>query len=177
MAATKVQMGPIGRAYLGIAIAWTIGLIAFMAFLWRHRRLPHLQMRRLPLVFTAMVLLHIYGVGCLIAYIILPVFPCALEYWIMSILLPFGVALFQVANTQFLYIASQQKRFTSVRSLEELVRGKKVSALDGQTGSFWQRTVCRLKNIDRITRMVIFIGAAMTLQVCSAVSLSPTVLT
>jgi len=177
MAATSVQFGPIGKAYLGIGITWTIGLIAFMAFLWRHRRLPHLQMRRLPLVFTAMVLLHLYGVGCILVYIILPVFPCAAEYWIMSILLPFGVALFQIANTQFLYIASQQKRFTSVRSLEELVRGKKESALDGQTGSFWQRTVRRLKNIDQITRMVVFIGAAMTIQVCSVVSLLPTVLT
>lgn len=86
----------------------------------------------------------------------------------MSILVPFGVAIFQVANSQFLYIASQQRRFTSVRNLEELVKGRKISALDGQTGSFWQRTVRRLKNIDQITRMVIFIGAAMILQVCSA---------
>jgi len=171
MAAAKMQFDPIGKAYLSIAIIWTIGLIATMAFLWRHRQLPHLQMRRLPLAFTAMVLLHLYGVAVLIGYIILPVFPCAAEYWLMSILVPFGVALFQVANTQFLYIASQQKRFTSVRSLEELVRGRNVSALDNQPRSLWQRTIRRLKNIDRITRMVIFVGAAMALQVRGIISL------
>lgn len=177
MAAAKANLGHIGWTYLGIAIGWTVGLLAVIAFLWRHRRLPHLQMRRLPLVFTAMIMLHLYGTICFVGYVIMPVAPCAVEYWIMSILVPFGVAIFQVANTQFLYIASRQKRLTSVRSLEELVKGKKTSALDGQTGPFWQRMMQRLRSIDQLTRMVIFISVAMVFQVCRARSLQRTSLT
>lgn len=151
-----------------------------MAFLWYHRRLPILQMRRLPLVFTAMGMLHIYWVLCMIGYVISPVAPCAAEYWIMSIIVPggkctisrqisglmcIGIATFQIANSQFLHIASQQKRYTSVQSLEELVRGRNVSALDGKTGSLWQRIWQRLQNMDRITRMVIYVSMGMALQV------------
>jgi len=165
MDAAKANLDSIGWTYLGLVIAWTIGLIAVMAFLWRHRRLPHLQMRRIPLVFAAMIALHLYGTICFIGYVIMPIAPCGVEYWIMSIMVPFGVALFQVANTQFLYIASQQRRFTTVQNLNELVRGKKMSVLDGQTGSLWQRTIRRLRSIDQLTRMVIFIVAAMIIQV------------
>lgn len=162
----EANLNGLGRAYLGITIGWTVILVGVMAFLWHHRRLPHLQMRRLPLVFTAMTMLHLYGGLCFVGYVIMPIAPCAVEYWVMSILVPFGVAIFQVANTQFLHIATMQKRYTSVQSLDDLVWGRKgrVSALDGQTGTFWQRTVARLKSIDRITRMVIFIGAGMALQ-------------
>lgn len=165
MAEAKANLDHIGWTYLGIVIGWTIALVAVMTFLWRHRQLPHLQIRRLPLVFTAMILLHLYGTICFVGYVIMPIAPCGVEYWIMSILVPFGVAIFQVSNTQFLYIASQQRRFTSIQSLSELVKGKKMSALDGQTGSLWQRTIRRLKSMDQLTRMVVFIGAAMVVQV------------
>ena len=161
----QAQLDHIGWTYMGITIAWTLTLVAVMAFLWHHRRLPHLQMRRLPLVFTAMTMLHLYGATCFIGYVIMPIAPCAVEYWIMSILVPFGIAIFQVANTQFLHIATQQRKFASVRSLDDLVRGKKMSALDGQSGNIWQRTTSRLRNLDRITQMVIFIAAGMAVQV------------
>lgn len=76
-----------------------------------------------------------------------------------------GIAIFQVANTQFLYIATQQKRYTSAQSLEHLVRGKKVSALDGKTGSLWQRIWQRLQRMDKITRAVIYVSVGMVIQV------------
>lgn len=155
----------VGWTYIGVVIGWTTILAAAMSFLWYHRRLPQLQIRRLPLVFVAMTMLHMYWTLCMIGYVIGPVAPCAAEYWIMSILVPFGIAIFQVANTQFLHIASQQRRFTSVQNLDDLVRGKQVSLLDGQTGTIWWRIRQRLRSIDQITKMVIFVGIGMTIQV------------
>lgn len=151
--------------YISMAIVWSIILFSAMGFLWYHRRLPQLQMRRLPLVFAAMISLHIYYVIVLIAYVLGPAYPCAVEYWVMSTLLPLGIALFQIANTQFLWIAAHQRRYMSIASLEELKIDKRTSALDGHTGSFWQRTRKRLQNLDSVTRMVIYVAVAMTVQV------------
>ena len=162
-----VHLDTISRIYIGIATTWTIVVLGVMAFLWHHRRLPHLQMRRLPLVFAAMGMLHGYGVLCYIAYVIGISFPCAIEFWDMNILLPLGIAVFQISNSQFLHIAEQQKRYTSTQSLDQLVRGsKKLSALDGRSGSLLQRTASRLENKDKITRMVIYVSIGMLLQVC-----------
>lgn len=171
-----VQMSTLAWVYIGIASVWTATFVGVMAFLWHHRRLPHLQMRRLPLVFAAMSMLHLYGVLCYVAYAVGIYFPCQIEFWDMNLLLPAGIALFQIANSQFLHIASQQKKYNSVQSLGDLVRRKNVSVLDGQTGTFWQRTVWRLRNQDRITRMVIYVGIGIAAQVRSSV-LSWTVLT
>lgn len=164
-AAHKPNLDHVGWTYIGVAIAWTTILAIAMTFLWYHRRLPQLQIRRLPLVFIAMISLHMYMVLCLIGYVIGPLAPCAAEYWIMSILVPFGIAMFQVSNTQFFHIASQQKRFLSMQRLEDLMRGKHVSILDGKAGPLWHRMWQRLREIDHITRMVILVSMGMAVQV------------
>lgn len=155
----------VGWTYIGITVGWTVILYTAFGFLWYHRQLPQIQMRRLPLVFVAMTMLHLYWILCMIGYVIGPVAPCAAEYWVMSILVPFGIAIFQVANTQFLHIASQQRRYASFCSLDSLAWERRVSVLDGQTGSFWQRISKRLQKVDQITRMVIYVGIGMTIQV------------
>lgn len=76
-----------------------------------------------------------------------------------------GIALFQIANTQFLHIASQQKRYMEIENLEALIRGKKLSVLDGRSGSTWERTYQRLQEFDKITRMVVYVGIGLAIQV------------
>lgn len=155
----------VGKTFIGITISWTVILYTALGFLWYHRQLPQLQMRRLPLVLISMTMLHVYWVLSTLAYVIGPVTPCAAIYWFMSILVPFGIAMFQVANTQFLHIASQQRCYTNARSLDSLAYERRVSVLDGQTGPFWRRMLKRLQHIDQITRMAIYIGVGMTVQV------------
>jgi hypothetical protein len=162
---TEVVLSGGKWAYISVAVVWSIILFSAMGFLWYHRRLPQLQMRRLPLVFVAMISLHIYWVIVLIAYVLGPAYPCVVEYWVMSLLLPFGIAVFQVANTQFLWIAAQQRRYMSITSLDDLKMEKNASALDGHTGSLQQRMTTRLSDLDRITRMVIYVAVGMTMQV------------
>lgn len=155
----------VGWTYVGITVGWTVILYSALGFLWYHRQLPQLQMRRLPLVLISMTMLHIYWVLATLAYAIGPATPCGAIFWFMSILVPFGIATFQVANTQFLYIASQQRSYAKVRSLDSLAWEKRVSVLDGQTGSFWRRMSMRLKHADQITRMAIYVGIGMIVQV------------
>lgn len=163
---TAVTLNNGDWAYIGVAVAWTVILLSGMAFLWHHRQLPQLQMRRLPLVFVAMISLHTYWIVVLIAYVLGPAYPCVLEYWVMSLLLPFGIAMFQLANSQFLWIASQQRRFMSTTSLDDLkMASKNISVLDGRTGSFKRRMLKRFKSIDPITRLIVWVAVAMIFQV------------
>lgn len=91
----------------------------------------------------------------------------------MSLLLPFGIAMFQLANSQFLWIAAQQRRFMTTTSLDDLkMASKKFSVLDGHTGTFKQRMMKRFKNVDPITRLIIWVGVAMGAQVSDSRSIS-----
>ena len=58
----------IGWTYAGLDIAWNILLVAGMTFLWKNRQTPSLRMRNLPLLFTGVISLHIYGALCFLAY-------------------------------------------------------------------------------------------------------------
>lgn len=150
--------------YNALTTAWTVVLLAGMAFLYRHRKLPFLRIRRLPLVFSAVVLLHLYGVASMIAYTIGNLIPCAVQYWVMSIYLPFGMALLQAANSQFLHIASQQRRFARVSSLDSGDLPEKPGSVDPSL-SWFRRIVETFRRLDRINKVLIYIGVAMLVEV------------
>lgn len=159
----QAVLDTLGRAYLGLAIAWTVALAAGILFLHHHRHLPCLQIRRLPLVFAAVCSLHMYGAVCCIAYVIAPLAPCTAEFWLMSIYLPFGIAMFHAANSQFLHIASRQKRF---------VRRSTISSysLDEQqaerlANSRFRRILKGVERADKIERMMVWIGIGLAIQV------------
>ncbi|KAK5083905.1 hypothetical protein LTR05_006412 [Lithohypha guttulata] len=122
-------------------------------------------MRRLPLLFTAMSLLHLYGVLCYVAYGVGVNFPCAIEYWDMNLLLPLGIALFQVANSQFLHIARQQEKYLNFDSLDKMVQRRSAPAFQVSSGNLWQRIGRTLNNRDRIIRMVVCVVLAMGMQI------------
>lgn len=163
----QLTIDTVGWSYIGVAITWSVILYSAIGILWHNRQLPLLQMRRLPLVFTAITILHIYWTLCIIAHIIAPILPCAAEYWIMSILLPFGIAIFQVANTQFLYIACGQRRFRGPSDLNAIALRKRSSMLDDQTTSILQKLPRWLSKVDQITRLMIVVGIGMAFQVSS----------
>ncbi|KAF2110779.1 hypothetical protein BDV96DRAFT_615244 [Lophiotrema nucula] len=160
------HLDSVGWTYMGLAIAWTVALFTGIAFLYFHRHLPSLQIRRLPLVFTAVLSLHAYGFVCLIAYVIAPLAPCSAEYWMMSIWLPFGIAMFQAANTQFLHVASRQRTFVrnSMKSYSSLDE-KQAEQL---ASSRWRRILRGVDRADSIDRMLYFIGGGLIVQLVLA---------
>ncbi|KAF4448484.1 hypothetical protein F53441_8124 [Fusarium austroafricanum] len=102
-----------GIAILWIAFSsvWTILLVAGMAFLYSRRDMPILRIRGLLLSFGSVILLHLYWLAVQWVYVVALLFPPAVEFWIMSIWLPFGIALFHASNSRFLYVAKSQKNF------------------------------------------------------------------
>lgn len=173
----EANLDTLGKTYVGLAIAWTSTLLAGMTFLWYHRRLPCLQIRRLPLVFLAISPLHAYGTVCLIAYIIAPLAPCTAEYWMMSIWLPFGIAMFHAANSQFLHIASRQKQFARISSLDGNPAVNEAQA-ERLANSRFQRIIRGVERADQVKRTMIWIGAGLLVQVMDGSKfMGPSILT
>ena len=79
----------------------------------------------------------------------------------MSIYLPLGIALFQAANTQFLYHASRQRQFAHVGSLEdrETINIEQAQEL---SNSRWKRLVASSRRANSI---LLFIGGGLAVQV------------
>ncbi|KAI1497121.1 hypothetical protein F5X99DRAFT_398147 [Biscogniauxia marginata] len=149
--------------YIGLTAAWTVILVGGMWFLHRHRRLPFLQIRRLPLVFSAIILLHIYFIACMTGPIYIKLVPCDGQFWIMSIYLPFGMAMLQAANSHFQHVASQQRKYAKFNNLEDCKPSEKAIHIDPSL-SWWKRAVQRIRKTDKTTRIVIYIGLGMVVQ-------------
>jgi len=153
----------LGWFYIGFTIVWSLLLIAGMAFLHRHRQLPFLQIRKLGLIFCAVILLHLYAISCTLGITYGTMVPCEAQFWVMSIYLPFGMALLQAANSQFQYIASQQRRFASLGNLDEQEVSEKSTPID-QALPWYKRAAIRCRNSDKPTRTLVYICIGMAVQ-------------
>lgn len=149
---------------MGLCIAWNVLLAAGMIFLWMHRQLPSLRMRKLLLLFGGVLSLHVYAILCIVVYPVGAVFSCSLEFWVMSIYLPLGIALFHAANTQFLHHASRQKHFARMSSLKD---HKSINEEKAQevSNSRLKRVLSGLERADNIERTLVCIAIGLAIQV------------
>lgn len=154
----EFQLDGLSWVYISIAISWTSILLAGIAFLISKRHRPFLRIRNVPLAISAVATLHVYWVLCMIAYVLQGYFPCGTEYWIMSVYLPLGIALFQACNTQLLHIASMQRRFT--RSVEDEDKRSKTQYYLG-----WRRWLPGLHANNRAKKTMKLIAYGMVVQV------------
>ncbi|KAF3012961.1 hypothetical protein E8E14_003007 [Neopestalotiopsis sp. 37M] len=161
--AKAIVFTTLGWVYIVLDIAWALLLAAGLAFLYRHRRLPFLQIRKLPLVFTAILILHCYGAVCMLCLTVGQLVPCDAQFWIMSIYLPFGMALLQAANSQFLHVAKQQKRFAQFSDLEDHYLSEKSKPIDPSL-PWWKRNYEQVRRMDKVTQILVYIGIAMVVE-------------
>ena len=91
----KPNLGLLGGSYIFLAVAYSLLVVTELYLLFNNRNAFCVRIRGLVVVFAATITLHIYLVLVLLIYPENGVFPCAAEYWIMSIFLPLGMALFQ----------------------------------------------------------------------------------
>jgi hypothetical protein len=153
-----VNWDDLGKFYSFFAIAWTVILATGMAWLVGHRKLPFLRIRNIPLAIAATAFLHVYLVKILLAYTTNGHFPCSAEFWIMSIYLPFGIALFQANMMQLLSISTRQRK---------LLEGDSVSAPQLTQGSGRVRGLWfRWRKLDLLKKTYVLIGIGMLVQVC-----------
>ena len=101
----------LAAVYMAVGALWTLILACGLVALIINRNLPFIRIRNVPLSVSAVATLHVYWCLCITAYTLNGNFPCGTEFWIMSIYLPLGVALYQASNTQLLYIAGLQQKF------------------------------------------------------------------
>ena len=84
-----------GIAYITTAILYSFVVFAELFLLYRRRSSFYIRIRNLDLVFLSVSLLHVYLIMVLLVYPLNGRWPCSAEYWVMSILLPSGMAVFQ----------------------------------------------------------------------------------
>lgn len=163
----KLMLDGLGWAYMALFILWNIALAGGMAFLWTHRFQPSLRMRKIPLLLAGVTLLHVYAALSVIVYPVGEYFSCNFEFWVMSIWLPFGIALFHAANSQFLHLAGRQKQFARMSSLKDhkTINEEKAEAM---ANSRWRRIFAGLERADNINQTLVLIGVGMVVQVSAA---------
>lgn len=138
--------------WITFSTIWTAILISGMVFLYTRRKMPILRIRGLPLSFGAVILLHIYWLAVQWGYTYGHLMPAYVEFWIMGLWLPFGIALFHASNSRFLYVAQAQKRYlrTSGESLDRTGRSK----------TLWGR----FRAMDYTNRMLLLVCMGMVFQ-------------
>ncbi|KAH7019716.1 hypothetical protein EDB80DRAFT_206536 [Ilyonectria destructans] len=143
----------LGIFWITFALSWTFIVAGGMIFLWRRRDMPMLRIRGLPLSFLAITLLHFYWGAVQTGYVWFPLAAPEIEFWIMSVYLPCGIALFHASNSRFLYVAKAQK---------ELFASDTASIISKRatTKSFFRR----FRYLNYTQKILIFVGAGMAFQ-------------
>lgn len=113
----EARLNGLGIFYLTFAAVWTCGLFGGMAYLWTKRNTQILRIRGLPISFAGILLMHVYWLCVVTGYTYAPLMAEVIEYWIMGLWLPLGIAMFHASNTRFLYVANAQKKYAK-RSTE-----------------------------------------------------------
>ncbi|PPJ58943.1 hypothetical protein CBER1_04129 [Cercospora berteroae] len=152
-----VNWDDLGKAYAGFIIAWTAILYAGVAWLIKNRDLPFIKIRNVPIAVASVSCLHLYLIKIVLAYTTNGHFLCSLEFWIMSIYLPFGIALFQANLVQLYSISDQQQKLaTSAASTSTA----SIASRSGVRG-WWQQW----KDLPQIKKSYTYIGIGMFIQV------------
>lgn len=149
----------LGVLYLTIVTLWTTILLAGIVFLGLNRHLPFIRIRNIPLAISAVLVLHVYWVLCFLAYILQASFSCSTEFWIMSIYLPLGVALFHACNSQLLHIAGLQRRIVTGEDMSI------VKSVDSREGQGWRWSRALLTQKDRVRQVLVYVVYGLVIQV------------
>lgn len=107
---SAVNFDALGKFYVAVVVAWTVILYTGVTWLILNRNLYFLRMRNIFLGIVSTSFLHLYLVKILLAYTTDGHFSCGAEFWIMSIYLPFGIALFQANMVQLHSVSGRQRK-------------------------------------------------------------------
>ena len=151
----ETHLDGVDTVYITIAVVWTFILLLGFYILHRNRHQYFIRMRNVRLGVIATSTIHVYVVIIWLVHALRPRFPCGAEFWIMSIYLPFGIALFQAQNMQLLSVSCAQKELIHQPRLRAtLTLPRNVSQAKRQ----WIE-------MPWIRRTYVMIGAGMVVQV------------
>ncbi|KAI9931366.1 hypothetical protein MW887_009941 [Aspergillus wentii] len=148
----------LAKFYVSAAIIWTVALLAGCVFLCMNRHQHCIRIRNLPLALSAVACLHVYWILCMVAYSMGNAYPCVAEYWIMSIYLPLGIALFQANSMQLLNVFGiQEKLLLNARQPS----GSHLTARSKSPSQY----VLQWKQMNLVQRTEVGIAIGMVIQV------------
>ncbi|KAF2715554.1 hypothetical protein K504DRAFT_397003, partial [Pleomassaria siparia CBS 279.74] len=130
------NLDALGIAYIVLAIVYTLILGGELWLLNRHRSVFSVRIRNIKIVFAAVCMLHVYLVLVLFVYPLNGLFPCWVEFWVMSVFLPSGMAFFQACNARVLTIYESQNRLQ--RNFLEGARKKRISYTPRGLWAVWR---------------------------------------
>ncbi|KAJ5087265.1 hypothetical protein N7456_010881 [Penicillium angulare] len=148
----------LAKFYTSVAIVWTVVILSGAGLLIANRREQCIRIRNLSLVLSAVGCLHVYWILCLVAYSMNGRYPCVAEYWIMSIYLPLGIALFQANSMQLLSIFGIQEKLLLA------AHRPYVPHLTGRTYSSG-RYLDKWRQLNLVQRTEFGIGLGMVIQI------------
>jgi hypothetical protein len=96
----RPNLDAIGVTYVALTIIYTLVVSLELYLLYCQKSAFCVRIRNLRVVFASVSTLHIYLILVLLVYPWNGLFPCSAEFWIMSVFLPCGMALFQGTNSQ-----------------------------------------------------------------------------
>ncbi|KAF2492512.1 hypothetical protein BU16DRAFT_564963 [Lophium mytilinum] len=120
----RANLDALGIFYVLVAIVYSLFVAVEIYLLHRHRSNHSIRIRGFNVLIGSVSMLHVYLVLVLLAYPENGNWPCVAEYWIMSVFLPLGMALFQAANARLLKYYESQARLA--RNYTEGARKKRV---------------------------------------------------
>ncbi|KAF1952118.1 hypothetical protein CC80DRAFT_180269 [Byssothecium circinans] len=106
----RPNINAVGITYVVVAILYTCILTGELYLLYRRRSAFCIRIRGLPIIFTSVSALHVYLILVLLVYPLNGQWPCSAEFWVMSIFLPTGMAIFQSCNARVLKAYESQRR-------------------------------------------------------------------
>jgi hypothetical protein len=91
----KPNLDTTGKTYIAVAAVYSLIVFSGLTALFKLRKTHAVRIRNFTLICCTVVFLHVYLLLILLVYPLNGLFTCSWEFWIMSIWLPFGMALFQ----------------------------------------------------------------------------------
>ncbi|OQO03527.1 hypothetical protein B0A48_10191 [Cryoendolithus antarcticus] len=152
-----VNFDDLGKLYTVLIVIWTAWLFTGIAWLVWNRRLPFVRIRHLPVAIISTLFLHIYLVKIMMAYTTNGHFLCSAEFWIMSVYLPLGIALFQANCTQLRSIAERQERLLARHASTDSQSPPRSLSIVGRMWARW-------KDLSQAHKSYVFIGVGMLVQ-------------
>ncbi|KAF2396361.1 hypothetical protein EJ06DRAFT_534089 [Trichodelitschia bisporula] len=158
------NLDALGVFYIIFAAMHTVAVTGGLFALWTQRHTLAVRMRGFGTTVAVVASLHVYLVLVLLAYPLNGAFKCGWEFWIMSILLPGGVALFQASNVRLLAYYDVQKELSKGR-----YGGKRLRfSLMGDWREWWRQQsavhrtyvgICVGMTVQVLVTLVLFFGS------------------
>jgi hypothetical protein len=121
------QLDRLSHINVFASICWILLVLGFAIWMIVNHNLPSIRIRNVSLALCSTALLSVYWLVYILAYPLKAFYSCAMEFWMMCLVLSSGIALFQTNNIQLLSMATLQQRFVRNDSLfprsERNVRG------------------------------------------------------